>query len=308
MPAGLRPGRRGGLRRARPADPAGHRRPALRDRVEVGLPVPLPGRRPDAGRPGAASPATPPTSSPRSAPAGLNSGVARRRERRLEDRLRRCAAGRRSRCWTATTTSGTPRRWRTSRSPAATMRFLVPGTDGGGARTASTCWSGPPTDPAARAQVDSGRLAEPFWYVDSPLTTPDDRTARSPGGRPAGDVPVARARACSCPTCPVTVAGRPDVVRLRAAGPRGRHRAARGRRADPPPCRSRAAACRSPCTGIARPRRRTRRCATRSAPAPTRSGCCAPTRTSPPCSPAPPTSTRRVARLLSRPSQSPVPA
>jgi 3-(3-hydroxy-phenyl)propionate hydroxylase len=45
-------------------------------------------------------------------------------------------------------------------------------------------------DPAARALVDSGRLAEPFWYVDSPLTTPSP--ARPFAGRPPrGTVPPA---------------------------------------------------------------------------------------------------------------------
>ncbi|MFL1439413.1 pentachlorophenol monooxygenase, partial [Nocardiopsis sp. frass2] len=38
------------------------------------------------------------------------------------------------------------------------------------------------TDEAARARVDSGRLAEPFWYVDSPLTTPNPGLPF--GGRP----------------------------------------------------------------------------------------------------------------------------
>ncbi len=43
-------------------------------------------------------------------------------------------------------------------------------------------------DPAAHAEVDSGRLAEPFWYADSPLTTPDP--ARPSTGRPPrGTVP-----------------------------------------------------------------------------------------------------------------------
>src|SRR3546814_17082886 len=38
-------------------------------------------------------------------------------------------------------------------------------------------------DPMSRAEVDSGRLAEPFWYSDSPLTTPSvDRPA---SGRPS---------------------------------------------------------------------------------------------------------------------------
>jgi 3-(3-hydroxy-phenyl)propionate hydroxylase len=45
-------------------------------------------------------------------------------------------------------------------------------------------------DPAARALVDSGRLAESFWYVDSPLTTLSP--TRPFAGRPArGAVPPA---------------------------------------------------------------------------------------------------------------------
>jgi 3-(3-hydroxy-phenyl)propionate hydroxylase len=61
--------------------------------------------------------------------------------------------------------------------------------------------------------VDSGRLAEPFWYVDSPLTTADER--RPFPGRPArGDVPVP-APGVLVPDVPVTVAGRPQVTRLR---------------------------------------------------------------------------------------------
>jgi hypothetical protein len=69
------------------------------------------------------------------------------------------------------------------------------------------------TDPAARAQVDSGRLAEPFWYVDSPLTTPDPRRPFA-GRPPRGEVP-APAPGVLVPDCPVTVPGRPDVTRLR---------------------------------------------------------------------------------------------
>jgi 3-(3-hydroxy-phenyl)propionate hydroxylase len=44
------------------------------------------------------------------------------------------------------------------------------------------------TDPTAREQVDSGRLAEPFWYVDSPLTTPHP-TRTFPGRPPRGRTP-----------------------------------------------------------------------------------------------------------------------
>ena len=94
----------------------------------------------------------------------------------------------------------------------ATMRFLVPRSDEE-ARHRLDVLERAAGDPAARAQVDSGRLAEPFWYVDSPLTTPDP--ARPFPGRPArGDVPVP-APGVLVPDCPVTVPGRPDVVRLR---------------------------------------------------------------------------------------------
>jgi 3-(3-hydroxy-phenyl)propionate hydroxylase len=94
----------------------------------------------------------------------------------------------------------------------ATMRFLVPGSQEETRRRLDVLERAA-TDPRARAEVDSGRLAEPFWYVDSPLTTPDER--RPFPGRPArGDVPVP-APGVLVPDCPVTVPGRPDVVRLR---------------------------------------------------------------------------------------------
>jgi 3-(3-hydroxy-phenyl)propionate hydroxylase len=94
----------------------------------------------------------------------------------------------------------------------ATMRFLVPGT-AEEARHRRDVLAQAAADRAARAQVDSGRLAEPFWYVDSPLTTPDRR--RPFPGRPArGDVPVP-APGVLAPDCPVGVPGRPDLVRLR---------------------------------------------------------------------------------------------
>ena len=63
------------------------------------------------------------------------------------------------------------------------MRFLVPGTEEE-ARHRADVLARAVHDPAARAQVDSGRLAEPFWYVDSPLTTPI-RAGRSPAARRA---------------------------------------------------------------------------------------------------------------------------
>jgi 3-(3-hydroxy-phenyl)propionate hydroxylase len=69
----------------------------------------------------------------------------------------------------------------------ATMDFLVP-PDRERREHRCAVLTGAASDPALRAQVDSGRLAEPFWYADSPLTTPDP--ARPFAGRPArGTVP-----------------------------------------------------------------------------------------------------------------------
>lgn len=70
---------------------------------------------------------------------------------------------------------------------AATMRFLVPQRPAERAARADLLERSR-TDPTARALVDSGRLAEPFWYVDSPLTTPDPRRP-FPGRPPKGEVP-----------------------------------------------------------------------------------------------------------------------
>jgi 3-(3-hydroxy-phenyl)propionate hydroxylase len=70
---------------------------------------------------------------------------------------------------------------------SATMRFLVPGTDAERRHRVATLEAAV-ADRAARAAVDSGRLAEPFWYAASPLTTPDP--GRPFAGRPArGAVP-----------------------------------------------------------------------------------------------------------------------
>lgn len=64
---------------------------------------------------------------------------------------------------------------------SATMRFLVPPSETATAYRVDVLTRAR-TDAAARAQVDSGRLAEPFWYSDSPLTTPSP--AHPPTGRP----------------------------------------------------------------------------------------------------------------------------
>ncbi len=71
----------------------------------------------------------------------------------------------------------------------ATMDFLVPQDDAAAAHRRDVL-SRAAADPAARALVDSGRLSEPFWYVDSPLTTASP--ARPFAGRPPrGAVPPA---------------------------------------------------------------------------------------------------------------------
>ncbi|MGH3444595.1 MAG: FAD-dependent monooxygenase, partial [Nocardioidaceae bacterium] len=64
----------------------------------------------------------------------------------------------------------------------ATMDFLVPQTDAEWTHRRDVLERAA-TDPQARSLVDSGRLAEPFWYSDSPLTTPASH--RRAGGRPA---------------------------------------------------------------------------------------------------------------------------
>ncbi|WP_312888839.1 FAD-dependent monooxygenase [Nonomuraea rhodomycinica] len=65
----------------------------------------------------------------------------------------------------------------------------------------------------AVAAVDSGRFAEPFWYLDSPLTTPAPGrtfTGRPPRGESPAPVP-----GVIVPDAPVSVPGRPEVTRLR---------------------------------------------------------------------------------------------
>ncbi|HLK01840.1 MAG TPA: FAD-dependent monooxygenase [Streptosporangiaceae bacterium] len=70
----------------------------------------------------------------------------------------------------------------------ATMDFLVP-HDAEQLERRRTVLAGAAGDAALRSQVDSGRLAEPFWYTASPLTTPDP--ARPFAGRPPrGTVPA----------------------------------------------------------------------------------------------------------------------
>ncbi|MDX6742392.1 FAD-dependent monooxygenase [Actinocorallia sp. A-T 12471] len=62
----------------------------------------------------------------------------------------------------------------------ATMEFLVPRTEEQRRRRAAALERAA-ADPEAAREIDSGKLAEPYWYLESPLTTPG----------PAGDFPTA---------------------------------------------------------------------------------------------------------------------
>ncbi|GAA1563794.1 FAD-dependent oxidoreductase [Dactylosporangium maewongense] len=93
---------------------------------------------------------------------------------------------------------------------SATMRFLVPGNEAEHQRRLSTLESAA-TDPAARAEVDSGRLAEPFWYVGSPLTTPDP-TRPFTGRPPRSAVPTA-GPGILVPDAPISLAGKRTQLR-----------------------------------------------------------------------------------------------
>ncbi|GAA3447587.1 hypothetical protein Pve01_39460 [Planomonospora venezuelensis] len=87
-----------------------------------------------------------------------------------------------------------------------TMAFLVPQDEARRERRRSVLTRAV-SDPAARAQIDSGRLAEPYWYVDSPLTTGGGPVPAGPG---AARPPLP---GVLCPDGPVTAAGR--ATRLR---------------------------------------------------------------------------------------------
>jgi 3-(3-hydroxy-phenyl)propionate hydroxylase len=99
----------------------------------------------------------------------------------------------------------------------ATMDFLVPHGERQRARRLAVL-DRATVDPAERANVDSGRLAEPFWYAESPLTTAD--ADRPFAGRPArGCVPPA-GPGVLIPDVPVSVAGA-KAARLRQLGREG---------------------------------------------------------------------------------------
>jgi 3-(3-hydroxy-phenyl)propionate hydroxylase len=95
---------------------------------------------------------------------------------------------------------------------AHTMDFLVPQSPAGWARRREVLERAA-HDPASRARIDSGRFFEPFWYVDSPLTTTDP--ARPFSGRPPrGESPVP-APGILVPDAPVRDPERVRVTHLR---------------------------------------------------------------------------------------------
>ena len=95
---------------------------------------------------------------------------------------------------------------------SATMRFLVPHGEQEW-RHRRGLLERAVSDPRARAQVDSGRFAEPFWYIDSALTTPDP-ARRFPGRPPKGEMPAV-VPGVIVPDAPVSVPDQPGVSRLR---------------------------------------------------------------------------------------------
>src|SRR5262249_51873014 len=75
------------------------------------------------------------------------------------------------------------------RVTSATMEFLVPQTTELRQRR-EVLLDRALTDPQARAMINSGKLAEPYWYADSPLTTPGPSFDGSPVAAGAHRPPV----------------------------------------------------------------------------------------------------------------------
>ncbi|HEY3907350.1 MAG TPA: FAD-dependent monooxygenase [Streptosporangiaceae bacterium] len=97
------------------------------------------------------------------------------------------------------------------RVTSATMDFLVPQTDER-RRWRTEVLERAVTDPDYRKLIDSGKLAEPFWYTDSPLTTPG-----SPGQAEIPTEPGAQrppVPGVLCPDGPALASGK-EATRLR---------------------------------------------------------------------------------------------
>ena len=200
-------------RPARRTDP-GHHRAGCRlcDRLEVALHLPRPSGRAHEGRAGLAGGRLCP---PRGAVWGQGAELRRprRRERGLEAGLRPAGVGPRGLAPDLRHRAHGRGRARTSRSPRPPCDSSCPRTRRN-APIASTCSSAPAAIPRRGAQVDSGRMYEPFWYVDSPLTTPNP-AGRSPVDR-LGDRCPRRCRGSSCRTRRSPIQSTPQASRLRA--------------------------------------------------------------------------------------------
>ncbi|GAA5106620.1 FAD-dependent monooxygenase [Haloechinothrix salitolerans] len=92
----------------------------------------------------------------------------------------------------------------------STMDFLVPHTESQ-RRHRVAALERAVADPSAASDVDSGRLAEPYWYVDSPLTTRNP--ARPFAGRPPRGVAPDAGPGVVLPDAPVVVNGVPARLR-----------------------------------------------------------------------------------------------
>lgn len=92
-----------------------------------------------------------------------------------------------------------------------TMQFLVPQDEAARTRRREAL-DRAVYDADARELIDSGKLAEPYWYLHSPLTTPHLAAAHLPTapGMPRPPVP-----GVLCPDAPCHVPEQPGVTRLR---------------------------------------------------------------------------------------------
>jgi pentachlorophenol monooxygenase/3-(3-hydroxy-phenyl)propionate hydroxylase len=101
---------------------------------------------------------------------------------------------------------------------SATMRFLVPRTEEDRRHRLDTL-ARARTELAARAMVDSGRLAESFWYHASPLTTPS--VGHPFTGRPARGTVHPPAPGVLVPDAPIDPAATGGAARIRQLARRG---------------------------------------------------------------------------------------
>jgi 3-(3-hydroxy-phenyl)propionate hydroxylase len=93
----------------------------------------------------------------------------------------------------------------------ATMQFLVPQDETAHTRRREVLEQAV-HDTHAQRSIDSGKLAEPYWYLDSPLTTPHPSAAHFPT---APGIPRPPVPGVLCPDAACRVSTRPRVTRLR---------------------------------------------------------------------------------------------